>query len=184
MRMGRQPRFDVVALPRSLAAKQSWSCSVHRLAPLLVLHPGQAGRHDQRHRPGRRHSDKQGLGGNSGEVSRFGPGEKLISDGQAQERNRIGGHRCCAHNRRRPCAEPPFLIWPAPRASTVPSNKPRSRKVIGDAKWSVDGENVRLEHFQPDWNRPTEAGTSRLIQMLCKQRPRAARPMPKSFQSG
>ena len=41
-----------------------------------------------------------------------------------------------------------------------------------------------LEHFQRDRNRLEEAGSLRLIQMLYKQQPRAARRTPTCFQSG
>jgi hypothetical protein len=43
---------------------------------------------------------------------------------------------------------------------------------------------LRLEHFQPDRNRPSEAGGPRLIKMLYKQQAGAARRMPMIFQSG
>jgi hypothetical protein len=42
----------------------------------------------------------------------------------------------------------------------------------------------RLEHFQPDRNRPSEAGGPRLIQMLYKQKAGAAGRMSTIFQTG
>jgi hypothetical protein len=48
-----------------------------------------------------------------------------------------------------------------------------------------DGPLIKvLEHFQPDRNRPSEAGGPRLIKMLYKQQAGAAGRMSTIFQTG